>query len=118
MFKILKFREPRGLFEKVLIRSNNRNNRMVLNPIIKNNKLPATEKNFLFKSCKIWNTFAKDIFEKNRININRGYIIPGEEANSDLSASVTIIKDRFTKILLNRQTSGSDETWEKSQFQI
>ena len=108
MFKILKFREPRRLFEKVLIRSNNRNNRMVLNPIIKNNKLP----------CKIWNTFAKDIFEKNRININRGYIIPGEEANSDLSASVTIIKDRFTKFLLNRQTSGSDETWEKSQFQI
>ena len=118
MFKILKFREPRGLFEKVLIRSNNRNNRMVLNPIIQNNKLPATEQNFLFKSCKIWNTFAKDIFEKNRININRGYIIPGEEANSDLSASVTIIKDRFTKILLNRQTSGSDEIWEKSQFQI
>ena len=50
MFKILKFRVPRGLFEKVLIRSNNRNNRMVLNPIIKNNKLPATEQN-LFKSC-------------------------------------------------------------------
>ena len=71
MFKILKFREPRGLFEKVLIRSNNRNNRMVLNPIIKNNKLPATEQNFLFKSCKIWNTFAKEIFEKNRININQ-----------------------------------------------
>ena len=54
---------------------------------VKNNKLPATEQNFLFKSCKIWNTFAKDIFE---------------EANSDLSALVTIIKDRLTKILLNR----------------
>ena len=35
MFKILKFRELRGLFEKVLIRSNNRNNRMVLNPFFK-----------------------------------------------------------------------------------
>ena len=91
---------------------------MVLNPNIKNNKLPATETNFLFKSCKIWNTFAKDIFEKNKININRGYIIPGEEANSDLSASVTIMKDRYTTIFLNRQTNGSDDTWEKSQFQI
>ena len=114
MFKILKIREPRGLFEKVLISSNNRNNRMVLNPNIQNNKLPDTEQNFLFKSCKIWNTFAKDIFEKNKININRGYIIPGEDANSDLSASVSIMKDRFTKILLNRQTNGSDEAWEKS----
>ena len=55
-----------------------------LNPNIKNNKLPATEQNFLFKSCKIWNTFAKNIFEKNKININRGYIIHREEANSDL----------------------------------
>ena len=109
IFKILKVREPRGLFENVLISSNNRNNRMVLNPNIKNNKLPATEQNFFFKSSKIWNTFATDIFEKNKININRRYIIPGEEANSDLSASVTIIKDRFTKILLTRQTSGSDE---------
>ena len=27
-------------------------------------KLPATKQNFLFKSCKIWNTFAKDIFLK------------------------------------------------------
>ena len=85
MFKILKFREPHGLFENVLICSNNRNNLMVLYPRIKNNKLPATEQNFLFKSCKIWNTFAKEIFEKNEININRGYIISGEEANSDLS---------------------------------
>ena len=30
-------------FEKVLIYSNNRNNRMVLNPNMKYNKLPATE---------------------------------------------------------------------------
>ena len=50
MFKILKFREPRGLFEKVLIRSNNRNNRMVLNPNVKNNNIPAAEQKFLFKS--------------------------------------------------------------------
>ena len=67
--------------------SDNRNNRIVLNPNTKNNKLPAPEQNFLFKSCKIWITFAKDIFEKYEININRWYIITGEEANSDPSAS-------------------------------
>ena len=96
MFKILKFREPRGLFEYLAITVTTVN-RMVLNPNIKNNKLPVTEQNLLFKSCKIWITFAQDIFEKNKININLGYIIPGEEANSYLSASVTIIKYRVTK---------------------
>ena len=53
-----------------------------------------------------------------QLSVYGPYIIPGEIANSDLSASVSIIKDRFTKILLNRQTSGSDETWEDSKFQI
>ena len=96
LFKILKFREPRGLFEYLAITVTTVN-RMVLNPNIKNNKLPVTEQNLLFKSCKIWITFAQDIFEKNKININLGYIIPGEEANSYLSASVTIIKYRVTK---------------------
>ena len=51
MFKILKFREPSGLFEKVLIPSNNRNNQMVINLNIKNTKISATEQIFLFKSC-------------------------------------------------------------------
>ena len=64
MFKILKFREPRELFEKLLISSNNRNNRMVLNPNNKNNKLPATEQNFLFKSCIIWNTLLRSFLKR------------------------------------------------------
>ena len=118
MFKIIKFREPRGLFEKILISSNDYNNRIILKPNITHNKLPATEQNFLFKSCKIWNTFAKDILEKNKINGSLGYIIPGEEANSDLSASVVFIKDRLTKILMGKQSSGLDEIWEKSHLEI
>ena len=118
MFKIIKFREPRGLFEKILISSNDYNNRIILKPNITHNKLPATEQNFLFKSCKIWNTFVKDILEKNKINGTLGYIIPGEEANSDLSASVVFIKDRLTKILIGKQSSGLDEIWEKSHLEI
>ena len=66
LFKILKFREPLVLFEKVLMSSNNCNNRMVLNPNIENNKLSVTEQNFLFKSCKIWNTFANNIFKRTK----------------------------------------------------
>ena len=70
------------------------------------------------KSCKIWNEFAKDDFEKNKINNSIGYIIPGEEANSELSASVAFIKDRLTKILLAKLSSGSKEIWENTQIEI
>ena len=118
IFKIIKFREPRGLFENIFICSNDHNNRIILKPIIKHNKIPATEQSFLFKSCKIWNTFAKDVLEKNKINGSLGYIVPGEEANSDLSTSVAFIKDRLAKLLLGKQSSGLEEIWERRCLEI
>ena len=116
MFKIIKFREPRGLFEYVLISTNDHNNRIILKPNITHNKLPATKQNFLFMACKIWNNFAKDVLEKNKINSTLGYIIPGEQANSDLSTSVAFMKDKASKILLSKQSSGLEEIWEKYHF--
>ena len=80
------------------------------------NKLLATDQNFLFKSCKIWNTLAKDVLEKNKINCSLGYVIPGEEANSDLSAFVVFIEYRLTK--MRKQSSSLDEIWEKSHLKI
>ena len=72
----------------------------------------------MFKSCKIWNSFNKDVFEKNKINNRFGYIIPGEEANTDLSTSVGFIKNRLEKVLLSKQSSGLEEIWGKNQFVI
>ena len=120
LFKIIKYREPRGIFDNISISGNDHNNRIILKPIsnIMNNKLLITQQNFFFKSCKIWNTIGKDIFEKNKINNSLGYIIPGEEVNSDLSTSIAFVKDRLTKILLTRQSSGSDEIWDKNQIEI
>ena len=63
---------------------------------------------------KIWNILAKDALEKNKINSSLGYIIPGEQANSDLSTSVAFIKDKITKILLSKQLSGLEEIWENT----
>ena len=118
MFKIIKFREPRGLFENVLISSNDYNNRIILKPNITHNNLTNTMQNFMFKSCKIWNSFNKDVFEKNKINNRFGYIIPGEEANTDLSTSVGFIKNRLEKVLLSKQSSGLEEIWGKNQLVI
>ena len=47
-----------------------------------------------------------------------GYIIPGEEENSDLCASISFMKEKLTKCLLKLQSKGSKETWEDGQFQI
>ena len=118
IFKIIKHREPRGIFDKIKVSTNNRNNQILLKPNITDNKLLINQQNFLSKSCKIWNVFVKEVFEKNKINNIVGYIIPGEVANSDLSASVAFIKDSLTKILLTKQSSGSEENWESRQFEI
>ena len=115
MFKIIKFRESRGLSEKILICCNDYNNRIILKPSITHSKLLATEQIFLVKCCKIWNTFAKGVLEKSRINQKHCYITPGEEENSDLSTTVAFIEYRLTKILMSKQSSGLDEIWEKSQ---
>ena len=116
IFKVIKFREPRGLFDEILITSNNHNNRIVLKPNATCNNQPTNESYFLTKACKIWNTFAKDIFTKNKINDRVGYIIPGEGENSDLSTSTSFIKERLTQIFLDKQSAGSEKVWENNQF--
>ena len=70
------------------------------------------------KACAIWNFFINDVLSKNTINNQMGYIIPGEEQNSDLSASISFVKENFTKRLLKLQSEGSKETWEDDQFKI
>ena len=117
-FKVLKFREPRGLLDKMNLLSNNHNSHIILRPYITHNSLMTNDYNFIIKCCKIWNTLAKDVFAKNKINERMGYIIPGEEANSDLSSSVSFIKDSLTKVLLGKQSAGSDNIWENDQFTI
>ena len=110
LFKIIKYREPRGIFDNISISGNDHNNRIILKPItnIMNNKLLITQQNFFFKSRKIWNTIGKDILETNIINNSLGYIVPREGENSDLSTSVAFVKGCLTKILLTKHLSGSD----------
>ena len=61
--------------------------------------------------------FIKDFF---LINQDQQYfnIIPGEEANTDLSTSVAFIKNRPDKVLLGKQSSGLKEIWGKNQLEI
>ena len=47
MFKIIKSREPRGLFKKILVFCNDHNNRILLKPNITHYKLSITEQFFV-----------------------------------------------------------------------
>ena len=74
--------------------------------------------NFLAKACKIWNFFISGVLTQNDVNEKTGYIIPGEKANSDISASIFVVKESLVKLLLNLQSKGSSEMWEDGQFDI
>ena len=78
----------------------------------------VSKHNFVMKACAIWNFFINDILSKSTINNHVGYIIPGEEENSDLWASISFVKENLTKCLLKLQSKGCKETWEDDQFQI
>ena len=69
---------------------------MVLNPNIKNNKLPAAKQNFQFKSCKMWILLLRTFLKASILIEGISYLV-----NIDLQQFFSI-----------------DETWEKSQFQI
>ena len=101
----------------------NRNNRIILKPSIidKKLRLSSNKTSCIYKSCKIWNVFAKDFFEKNKINSSMiGYIIPGEEANLDLSASIAFIKVHQKKSFDYSSVVDwlTRNKWENMQFEI
>ena len=63
--------------------------------------------NFLFKSCKIWNTFPNNVFEKNNIIL---YPVKKQTQISQLLYHLS----KFVWKIFNEQTViGLEETWRK-----
>ena len=101
---MIKYRTPFGLFNQFILCENKHNDIILKCP---KNSLTISERNFVAKSCQIWNFFISDVIKKNEINKAKGYIIPGEQENSDISASISFVKDSLTKLLLVFQSKGS-----------
>ena len=115
-FKILKYRAPFGLYKIFKLWHNPRKVNITLN--CPENSLMVSKQNFVRKACAIWNFFINDVLSKSIINKDVGYIIPGEEQNSDLTTPISFVKENSTKCLLKLQSKGCDETWEDDQFKI
>ena len=113
-FKVLKNRSPFGLFSRYDIREG-RNKTGLACPKL---KLKVSEQNFVYKSITLWNSLVGKILENNKPNSSKGYIVPGETPNSDLSASLPFIKKQITFVLLNSQANGCDQVWNELNFTI
>ena len=115
-FKILKYRSPHGLYNEFIFKDNRYKSGVLLSH--PNFKLKLSKHTYLFKSSILWNDITNDVFEKNILNSSVGYIVPGENKNSDLSAALGFFKNRLKYLLLESQMKGCDQTWEEANFNV
>ena len=105
-FKVLKFRSPLSI--RNLLSFLPKSDKMRLKvPLVKLNK---TKHNFVSKSVEKWNDTSPEVFDK-CIPTSTGLLIPGSAKDSDLAASIGIIKGRLKNLLLSQQSSGDPSTW-------
>ena len=98
LFKVQKHRLPISIYE--LFDMSYRSNNFSLN--LPKLKLDTSRHNFLYNSSLIWNELIGKILEKSDPNPNN-IMIPGSSPNSDLSASISLVKKRLKKYLLGLQ---------------
>ena len=105
-FKVLKYGTPSPIKELLKFCPMNDNLRLMV-PLV---RLDVSQQNFAFKSSKIWNDFASNIFNNCEASHN-GIIIPGSAINSDLVASTGFVKNNLKKHLLSQQKQGDCDMW-------
>ena len=104
LFKILKFRSPISLYE--LFESSSRSQLIILPQV----NLDVSKQNFVYMSSKIWNKLSNKIFEKCSPQEN-GILIPGSAINSDLAASISIVKSKLKSYLIGSQRINPETEW-------
>ena len=104
-FKLLKYRIPMSLCE--LLKNSPRNtNMLLLVPLI---RLDLAKNNFIFQASCIWNGLIQKLMNRSSTN-SLGIIIPGSSSNSDLSTSISLIKNKIKNVLLFTQKIDPLET--------
>ena len=115
-FKILKYRSPFGIYSEYNVKESRY--KVGLQLTFPKVKLKVSEHNFTHKSIALWNSLIGGIIESNNPNLTRGYIVPGEKPNSDLSASIPFVKTKIKSVLLSSQSKGSAEIWDEPNLAI
>ena len=114
LFKIMKERVPYSLYELYNL-SPRISNLLICLPKF---NLEITRQNFVYSSSLIWNKTIKTVLDTCTPHVNN-IMVPGSSSNSDLSASISIIKHRLKSLLFQAQglqTPGRLNEWMPENF--
>ena len=109
LFKIVKERLPFSLYELFVMSPRITNFLMSLPKF----SLETSRQNFVYNGSLIWNGLLGHVLDK-CIPYPNNVMVPGSSTNSDLSASISVIKNRVRKYLLHIQiieTPGRSNEW-------
>ena len=93
LFKIMKFRVPYSLYEKINISVRDTSNLIIL---------PKPSPNFFYESSKMWNSVHKNI------------LVP----EKGLLTSISLVKHKLKTILLESQSLNDPNIWTPDNFQL
>ena len=99
LFKVLKYKTPISVYE--LFGMSYRSPSMLIIP--PKVKIETAKCNFVYKASTIWNALITKLLNKCNTTNSVGIIIPGSTKDSDLSTSISIIKNKLKNALLETQ---------------
>ena len=106
VFKILKFHSPISLYD--IFKLGPRGDKLTL--LLPRVHLDISKRNFVFGSSMIWNKLFGKTFSRCTPQPS-GLVIPGSDLNSDLAASLSVVKCRLKSILMASQNTGDETEW-------
>ena len=112
LFNIIKFRRPYTLFEKLEV--SRLNNLALIQPKV---RLNIRLHNFVYTSTLLWNTVRRYIFKSPPLN-NVGIQVPGSIPGSDITISITSVKNKLKCILLYIQALGHKNEWDPRNYDV
>ena len=107
VFKVMKYHSPISIYE--LLTLGHRAQKVTL--ILPKVNLDISKHNFVFKSAAIWNSLNATLFNR-CIPQSDGIVIPGSTENSDMAASISVIKNKLKCHLLEKQKLGDKINWD------
>ena len=107
IFKILKYHSPISIYELLSLSFRRCQKLTLLLPKV---NLQASKNNFIFKATTLWNKFYANVFNRCPPQ-NNGIIIPGSSINSDMAASIAVIKKKLKSHLFMQQKIGLNNIW-------
>ena len=107
-FKVLKYCSPISIYKLLLLSPREGHKITLILPKVNIDVL--SKLNFIFMNAIVWNKISKVVFNKCHPQTN-GIVIPGSSLNSDMAASISVIKNKLKIYLFDKQKLGHETDW-------